>query len=150
MRVYRIGKPQYINDIEGTGSKLYGGRWNHIGTPCLYTSESRALAVLEYLVNVSIQYIPPKLSIATFEIDENSFESIALEKLPKDWQTIPASFSTKNFGTELLKKGVSGFKIPSVVIPNEFNYIINPLAGSYFFKKIKVEPFVYDTRIKKK
>jgi RES domain-containing protein len=148
MLVYRIGKTQFIRDLEGVGSKLYGGRWNHEGFSCLYTSENRALAVLEYLVNVSIQFIPRKLSLATFEIDDNHIETISLNTLPKDWYTIPASFTAKNFGTEMLKNGVPCFKVPSVVIHQEFNYIINPLAGNHFFKQVDVQDFVYDVRLR--
>lgn len=145
--VYRIGKKQFIEDLEGVGAKLYGGRWNQMGTACLYTSESRALAVLEYLVNVTIKHIPKQLSIATFEIDEKQLETPSLKNLPNDWQVIPASFTTKNFGTEMLQKGVPGFKIPSAVIPDEYNYVLNPLAGGRFFKLVEVKEFVYDVRI---
>ncbi|MEX0995912.1 MAG: RES family NAD+ phosphorylase [Flavobacteriaceae bacterium] len=147
MLVYRIGKTQFIQDLEGVGAKLYGGRWNHIGTPCIYTSESRALAVLEYLVNVTIQHIPKQLSIATFKIDEKQLETPLLKNLPEDWQSIPASYTTKNFGTEILQKGVPGFKIPSVVIPDEYNYVLNPLVVGRFFKLVEVKEFVYDVRL---
>ncbi len=147
MFVYRIGKTAFINDLEGVGAKLYGGRWNHMGIPCIYTSESRALAVLEYLVNVTIQHIPKELSIATIEIDEKQLEIPLVKSLPQEWQTIPAPYSTKNFGTEILKRGVPGIKIPSAVIHQEFNYIINPLAGNDFFKLMDVQDFVYDVRL---
>jgi RES domain-containing protein len=147
MRVYRIGKTEFIQDLEGVGAKLYGGRWNHMGTPCIYTSESRALAVLEYLVNVTIQHIPKRLSIASFEFDEKQLETPLMKSLPEDWQSIPASFTTKSFGTEMLNRGLPGFKIPSVVIPDEYNYILNPLAGGPFFKLVEVKDFVYDVRL---
>jgi len=147
MLVYRIGKTQFIQDLEGLGAKLYGGRWNHMGTPCIYTSESRALAVLEYLVNVTIQHIPKQLSIATFEIDEKQLDTPSLKNLPDDWQAIPASYTTKNFGTEMLKKGVPGFKIPSVVLPDEYNYVLNPLAGGRLFKLVDISDFEYDVRL---
>ncbi|MCI0493899.1 RES family NAD+ phosphorylase, partial [candidate division KSB1 bacterium] len=41
-----------MNDLTGTGARQYGGRWNHKGTGIIYTSESRSLAILEYLVHV--------------------------------------------------------------------------------------------------
>ena len=40
-------------------------------------------------------------------------------------------------------------QVPSIIIPNEFNYIIN--AQHKNFKKVKlklIEPFIFDTRIK--
>src|SRR5690606_19278272 len=117
MRVYRISKTQYANDLNGTGAKLFGGRWNHIDTPCIYTSSSRSLAVLEYSVNVNVDYIPRALSICIFEIDEAQITEIKTKKLPGDWKDVPAPFSTKDFGTKLLQKGNPILKIPSIVIP---------------------------------
>lgn len=149
MLVYRISKSQYVEDLEGTGAKLYGGRWNHIDTPCIYTSESMALAVLEYSVNINVNFIPRDLSIATFEIDDKHIKEFKIKKLPSDWRETPAPFSTKDFGTKQLKNAVPILKIPSTVIPYEFNYIINPFFSKKHFKLKKVQDFVYDLRIKK-
>ncbi len=46
MLVYRVGKTRFAKDLTGEGARLNGGRWNNIGTPCIYTAESRALAIL--------------------------------------------------------------------------------------------------------
>ena len=62
MLVYRIGRTKRAGDLTGEGSRLNGGRWNHKLTPCIYTSESRALALLEYTVNVNIDEIPRALT----------------------------------------------------------------------------------------
>lgn len=148
MLVYRISKTQYAHDLNGTGAKLFGGRWNHIDNPCIYTSASRSLAVLEYSVNINVDFIPRALSICIFEIDENSIKEIKPRQLPGDWQEIPAPYSTKDFGTKLLKKGTSIIKIPSIVIKDEFNYILNPNAINKDFKLVEVKDFVYDLRIK--
>lgn len=52
MKLYRIAQTAHIKDLSGTGARLYGGRWNEKGVGVVYTSESRALAILEYLVHV--------------------------------------------------------------------------------------------------
>ncbi len=148
MLVYRLSKTQYAEDLNGTGAKLFGGRWNHIDTPCIYTSASRSLAVLEYSVNVNVDFIPRALSICVFEIDEHQIKEIKLKKLPGDWKDIPAPFSTKDFGTRLLQKGEEILKIPSIVVPDEFNYILNPLASKKSFKLVEIRDFVFDLRIK--
>lgn len=148
MLVYRISKTQYARDLEGTGAKLYGGRWNHIDTPCIYTSQSIALAVLEYSVNVNIDFIPRALSVATFEIDDKKIKELKIKNLPGDWKDVPAPFSTKDLGTKLLKGGVPILKVPSTVVPFEFNYIINPFFDTKHFKLKKLQDFVYDLRIK--
>lgn len=150
MRVYRLSKTQYAKDLDGTGAKLFGGRWNHIDTPCIYTASSRSLAVLEYSVNVNVDFIPRALSISIFEIDEKAVKEIKIKKLPGDWQEAPAPYSTKDFGTKLLQKGIPIIKIPSIVIKDEFNYILNPVANEKHFKLIDVKDFVFDLRIKTK
>lgn len=150
MRVYRLSKTQYAKDLDGTGAKLFGGRWNHIDTPCIYTASSRSLAVLEYSVNVNVDFIPRALSISIFEIDEKAVKEIKIKKLPGDWQEVPAPYSTKDFGTKLLQKGIPIIKIPSIVIKDEFNYILNPLVNERHFKLVDVKDFVFDLRIKTK
>ena len=150
MIVYRIGKTKHASDLTGEGSKLFGGRWNHKLTPCIYTSESRALALLEYTVNISIEEIPRALSIAVFEIPSAGIQFIPEDQLPGNWRHIPAPSSTKYFGTNLLKASVNAtFKIPSSVITEEYNYILNPLhQDSKHFRILDIEDFVYDVRIK--
>ncbi len=150
MLVYRIGKTKYKNDLTGHGARLNGGRWNHISLPCIYTSESRALALLEYTVNVNIDDIPRALSITTIEIPNDKIEEPKITDLPGDWTQIPAPVSTKDFGTLFLKSHRSSvLKIPSSIISKEYNFILNPQhAGSKEFKVISVEDFVYDVRIK--
>lgn len=148
MKIFRITKTQYAEDLKGTGAKLFGGRWNHIDIPCIYTAESRALSVLEYAVNVNVDFIPRALSICIFEIEENQVYSLQEEELPGNWRQSPAPRSTKDFGTKLLEKKYPIIKIPSIIIPTEFNYILNPFAGNTAFKLIETRDFIFDLRIK--
>ncbi|MHB1920862.1 MAG: RES family NAD+ phosphorylase [Chitinophagaceae bacterium] len=151
MIVYRIGESRYVSDLTGEGASLFGARWNHIGTACLYTSESRALAVLEYTVNVNILDIPRALSLGTFEIPDTGIQVLTQADLPGNWKESPAPSSTKDFGTRLLQAAATPvIKIPSTVIPEEFNYLLNPShADSRDFRLLDVRDFVYDVRIKK-
>ncbi|MDQ6761022.1 MAG: RES family NAD+ phosphorylase [Bacteroidota bacterium] len=150
MVVYRIGRTIRADDLTGEGSRLNGGRWNHKLTPCIYTSESRALALLEYTVNVSIDEIPRALSFTTFEIPDAGIQEVTEEELPGNWKDVPVPSSAKDFGTALLKKEQAPvFKIPSIVITQEYNYILNPLhADSRNFKILDIKDFVFDVRIK--
>lgn len=152
MVVYRIGRTKYAYDLTGEGARLNGGRWNHRLQPCVYTSESRALAVLEYTVNVNIDDIPRALSISTVEIPEESMVELVLHELPGNWRAAPAPASAKDFGTRLLKKAeFAVIKIPSAVVPDEYNFLLNPFhKGSAGFSIVAVEDFVYDVRIKTK
>ncbi|HTI10864.1 MAG TPA: RES family NAD+ phosphorylase [Puia sp.] len=150
MIVYRVGKTRYATDLTGEGARLNGGRWNHKLTACIYTSESRALAVLEYTVNINIEEIPRTLSITTFEIPDTDIQKLSIAKLPGNWKDFPAPFSTKAFGDLLLEAAVSPvIRVPSSIIPEEFNYLLNPAhPASRDFKIVEVKDFVYDVRIK--
>ena len=150
MIVFRLSRTKWVNDLTGEGSRLKGGRWNHKGTACIYTSESRALATLEYTVNVPIDEIPRALSLVTLEIPDTHIQAFTISDLPGNWQEIPSPPSTKDFGTRLLKAAAHPvIRFPSSVIQEEFNFILNPIhAESKLFKIIEVKDFVYDVRIK--
>lgn len=150
MIVYRIGKIRYAKDLSGEGARLFGGRWNHKLTPCIYTSESRALAVLEYTVNINIEDVPRALSITTIEIPAAQIYELKEAELPGNWKLAPAPSSTRHLGTQLLKTASKAIiKLPSTIITQEYNYLLNPLHhSSKSFKIVEVKDFVYDVRIK--
>lgn len=150
MVVYRVSRTKHANDLEGEGARLHGGRWNNKMVKCLYTSESRALAALEYTVNVNIDDIPRALSIITIEIPDQKIRVLYEQDLPGDWKLSPAPSSTKDFGSALLLAAAEPvLKIPSTVIPEEYNYLLNPLhKDSRKFRILNLKDFVYDVRIK--
>lgn len=150
MFVYRLGRTKFRDDISGEGARLFGGRWNHKGTPCLYAAESRALAVLEYTVNVHIDDVPRALSMTVLEVPHHRLLRLAPKDLPGDWFHSPAPSSTKDFGTELLKKAeYLVIQIPSVIISEEYNYLVNPMHKDiHQVKVLSMHDFVYDVRIK--
>jgi RES domain-containing protein len=149
MEVYRISRTKWAGDLSGEGARLYGGRWNRKGTSCLYTSSSRSLAILEFSVNVSLDEIPRSLSIVTLNLPDQFLE-VAVKDLPGNWKDVPAPGSTRDLGTRLLQEGKHLIiRLPSTVIPQEFNYIVNPAHQHLkFCKIISVDDFVYDIRIK--
>jgi RES domain-containing protein len=150
MLVYRLCRTKYANDLSGEGSRLKGGRWNNKKTACIYTSSSRSLVLLEYTVNVNIDEIPRSLSIITIDIKDHPMFCPKISQLPGDWKESPTPSSTKEYGTALLKKNQFAiFQFPSVIMPEEYNYILNamhPLSSS--FEIVDVKDFSYDTRIK--
>lgn len=151
MQVYHLGASKFATQLSGEGAKLFGGRWNNIGQPCIYTSESQALGILEYAANVSLENIPHSLSITVYMLPDDGWKEFKLSDLPKDWNEVPAPRSTMEFGTAHLQKGrYLALKLPSVIIPTEYNFILNPLHPD--FKKIRIKevlPFNFDARIKK-
>lgn len=149
MIVFRLSSSRYAEDLSGKGAELYGGRWNSIGTPVVYTASSRALAMAEVAVHLHIQKIPKDMVMVELYIPEDSITSLPFQELNKDWEMFPYSIQTKNLGDEFFQENrFLGLKVPSAVVTSDFNFLINP--GHVEIQKIKVvniSPFRFDSRI---
>ena len=138
MYLYRVVRNNYLYDLSGTGSKLFGGRWNSPGIPALYTSASKSLAVLESLTNTPPAILQNDFSILILEITGKVLaDEMYVKDLPKNWKTYPAPVNLAKMGDKwLLGRKRLLLKVPSVIIPSEYNYIINPLHSD--MKKVKI------------
>ncbi|MBC7827796.1 MAG: RES family NAD+ phosphorylase [Chitinophagaceae bacterium] len=150
MVLYRIGKTKFAHDLEGTGAKLNGGRWNHEGVPCIYCAASRALSLLEYSAHVTLDTIPKSLSFTSFELADDLIYSVKTTKLPPNWDDWPHPMTARDFGTTLLRENkYAVLQFPSAIISEEFIYVINPLhARMKSIKIIHVRGYSYDLRLK--
>ncbi len=144
MIVYRICSTAYSEDISGMGAKLYGGRWNSKGIQILYTAECISLAVLEMLVNNHFKDFSIPLSLLKIHIPDTSKQSIIYsKKLKPNW--IKDISYTNFIGNEFIKSNINLLaKVPSAVVPDENNFLINPLHPDFVKVKIKEITF-FDT-----
>jgi len=52
---------------------------------------------------------------------------LPLDKLPGDWNSRPVSPAIKALGDRrIMEKNSVALKVPSVVVPEEYNYLVNP------------------------
>jgi RES domain-containing protein len=151
MLLYRICSSKFANDLTGEGAKINGGRWNHPGTACIYSASTRALALLEYTAHAKLHLIPRALSFTSFEVPDQSLQSFSIAQLPGNWKQFPHPKETRDFGTKFLTDNkFLVYRLPSVVIDDEMNFIINPSHPDIKLVKIKeVKDYVYDLRLKK-
>ncbi len=150
IKLYRICATEHINDLSGTGARIYGGRWNNAGYPIVYSSGSRSLAALEFLVHVPMALAPDNLSIAEIIIPDNvKRESITTSELQSNWRGYPPPEQLANIGTKWLKsKSSLLLDIPSAVVDKELNTLINPLHPDMQHVDLaKVEKFYFDSRL---
>lgn len=148
MIVYRITKNKYSRDTSGIGAFLYGGRWNSIGKHALYTSENPSLCTLEALVHLQGNQ-PQRFSLVSFSLPNDSITPLA-SKLPEDWnQDLELTSYTVALGDQFLNtQSHLALKIPSIVVSNQFNYLINPLHPRIQELKIlSIEPYSFDPRL---
>jgi RES domain-containing protein len=149
MILYRITKCNYAADLSGTGARLYGGRWNSEGKPMLYLASSRSLALLEVLVHLDPLTIPGNYCLTEIEVPDSKVITVEVEQLPEDWQDISGPVILRELGDAFLKKQeYLLMKVPSSIVPAEYNYLLNPLHPDAFdVKLLKREPFGFDRRL---
>ena len=122
---YRIVKRKFVvSAFSSLGARRFGGRWNSIGTPMIYTAGSLSLAVLEWRVHLG-QWPPPQLTVIEVEFAEALVWTP--RKLPKGWNRYPAPRSVAIFGDSWVRSQRSiVMRVPSAIVTEECNYLLNP------------------------
>jgi RES domain-containing protein len=151
MQIYRITKSKYAN-LDGIGGILVSGRWHEKGNRSVYCSENRALALLENLVRINdFTNLPNDLVQLTIKTpDDIPIYKIDHSKLPKNWTN--KILITRKMGSEvLIKNEYLLMQVPSVIVPEENNFILNPVHElTKECEIIESKPIVFDTRFMRK
>lgn len=151
--VWRLVKKRHADiadAFDGEGARKYGGRWNQPGTRMVYTAQTLSLAVLEQFVHLGPEDTHIQFVFFRTDIPEGvSIEELNPKKLPADWRVQPPSGSTQGIGTEWAESNRSAvLMVPSVTIPFEYNYVLNPKHSDFKHIRIaKPEPFSLDPRM---
>jgi RES domain-containing protein len=149
MRVWRIARQVY-DPLDGEGARRFGGRWNSRGLPAAYTAGHLSLAVLELLVHTDPDLMPQDLAVFEIELpDALSIQRIAAGALPEGWTATPDHRACRELGDAWLAQATHPIlEVPSAVVPEESNYLINPAhADSAIVKVVRTRPFVFDARL---
>jgi RES domain-containing protein len=145
---YRLVARRFMTAaFTGEAARRWSGRWNPVGVGLVYTSGSLSLASLEFLAHLdSGAELPETVSFQVWFEERLVAEP---ERLPPDWRKIPASPSTQEVGAGWCRSGRSAIlRVPSVIIPSEFNFLLNPAHPD--FKSVEIsppEPFSIDPRL---
>lgn len=127
-RIATEGKTYSASDMSGTGAAKEGGRWNSVGQPMVYTASSIALACLETLVHIK-NSLPLNRYLVSVDIPERVWNARLqlADPFPIGWDAEPAGLSSIALGDNwLAARSEAIFQVPSVIVPEEFNYLINP------------------------
>ncbi|MCC6144269.1 MAG: RES family NAD+ phosphorylase [Candidatus Hydrogenedentes bacterium] len=146
---WRIVQTRYAETaFDGEGARLYGGRWNHPGTPIVYTASTRALALLELLVHLHSEALLGRWVQIPVTFEDKHVERLSPRQLPEDWRSGMA-VGTRDIGTGWAKSGKSlVLAVPSVIVPAEMNYLINPRHPDAGKLRVgKAEPVEIDPRL---
>lgn len=140
--------PTPASAFTGEGAAIAGGRWNRKGTRAVYASSSRSLAILELLATIDRADAPADYAFASATLEET--DVVHLPSIPDGWRTPARSESTVAIGEHFIAEGAAlALAVPSVIVPQEFNYLVNPQHRRVVAMKINkaFEPFAFDERI---
>jgi RES domain-containing protein len=135
MLVYRITHKSYSNELSASGKE---GRWNGAGRKVIYCAESIALAFLENMIRRQGVGFNDDFKIMIVEIpDELKVNVLNSDDLEHGWREFKDSSKCQPLGNRWHDEGETAIlKVPSAVLPEAFNYVINSTHPDY--KKIQL------------
>ena len=154
-RLWRIatqGPSWRADDLSGQGAANDPGRWNFLGLQVIYASTSIALACLETVVHVTgDQGLPLRRWLVAIDVPAKHWQQrLSLEpaQLP-GWDASPAGRSSRSLGDRWLLRQASLIAlVPSVIVPEESNVLINPAhPGTGSLVATVIRPWSYDSRL---
>lgn len=124
MKVFRICLSKYSTQLQASG---IANRWNKYDEFVIYTGESRALSALEMVVHKSSLKMVPDYKILTIGLtDDIQIKEVDKSTLPKNWKNLESYVGLQSIGSQWYNSQESPvLKVPSVIIEEEFNYVIN-------------------------
>ncbi|MFN3511870.1 MAG: RES family NAD+ phosphorylase [Phenylobacterium sp.] len=150
-----VDAPAYeAHDLSGKGAEITGGRWNVKGLPAVYASETRALACLETMVHLNAGGLPLNRYLVQIDVPPDVWANakvVTPDELPVGWDAEPPAKASLDFASAWLKsKATALLVVPSMIIPEERNVLINPLhPDSAGVTATKVRKWLYDPRLSK-
>jgi RES domain-containing protein len=149
MEVFKICKEEYSGSLKSSGS---ANRWNLRGQNVIYTGSTRSLSTLELVVRRSS--IAPdnnyKVMVISIADDDYLFKQIHINELVENWRTLAVYSTLQEIGSKwYISQGSLILKVPSAVIPYEYNYIINSEHPDFTkcVRKVRVEDYFWDKRL---
>ena len=144
MRVFRIAAARFARSrkeaFSGQGGVRASARWHSAGRPIVYTAQSLSLVALEILVHLKQTDDLQPFRAFSVEIPD---ELISRPRsYPPRWRT--EYRVSRALGNAWLKGGDRPvLRVPSVITPGEWNYLLNPLHPAYSLKWVVSGPTVY-------
>jgi len=150
IRAWRLSKARYAGDLTGQGAARDGQRWNQSGQRAVYLGLTPEITVLEVLVHLNGVLIAP-LVLSAYEVPAGPglISEAEPEALPAGWNAIPHGQASAVFGGDWLRDGGQmGLLLPSVVVPQARNLLLNPLQPAMAeVALVHQEPFQLDERL---
>lgn len=153
--LWRISKetPDYkAADLSGGGAKMMGGRWNRKGTAAIYAASTIALATLETLAHLGDSIAIRNAFLVSITVPKSVWaarETTSAASLPATWLAEPPGATSIDFGDAWLRSNAGALLlVPSIIVPEEYNVVINPAHPSAAqITSAVTRQYVYDPRL---
>ena len=149
MEVFRICQEAYSKKLAASGT---ANRWNLPGQNVIYSGSSRSLATLELIVHRSA-IIPTsnyRVIVISLADDDNLIKQVRINELPDNWRALAAYSKLQDIGSTWYA-GLETLilKVPSAVIPYEYNYVINTEHADFNnnVQLVRTEDYFWDNRL---
>src|SRR3546814_19145587 len=111
--------------LEGSGRLGVGGRWHSKGRSIVYAAESTALAMLEVLVHLEVDSIPPPFQLMRIQVPDGLPNSAWLNSARSD-----LSLESAEWGDAWLAKGDTALAhVPSAITPDHLTLPVERRGG---------------------
>lgn len=151
LTLWRLTKAGYTDSaFSGDGAWQYGGRWTPPGKRAVYCASSRALAVLEIAVHLPATLATYAYAFFAVGVPEDLvISTVPLASLPEGWDSLVMSNDLHGYGLAWLDAAETAvMEVPSAVIPDEMNYVLNPAHPDFGRLEIgEPEAYVLDRRL---
>ena len=133
--------------MTGAGGLFAPGRWHSQGQRVVYSSSSLALATLELFVNLQNRRQLGRYVKSRILIPEGLVTELGAD-LAAAFVRDPDGFDARGCGDAWLSGKTSCvLRVPSRVVPEEANYLLNPLHPDFGKITAMTEPYVSDPRL---
>ncbi|HTB03701.1 MAG TPA: RES family NAD+ phosphorylase [Bradyrhizobium sp.] len=123
MELWRISN---YPDLSGIGGMRAGGRWHSQGRRIVYLADHPSSALLELLVHMDRDLIPPTYQLLRIDISlDVTIEAVVAGDLSGNWRT--DTIASREIGDRWLDRSTSALlRVPSAISEQGQNFLLNP------------------------
>lgn len=128
--VWRLARSEFANELDGEGPRLFGARWTSRGRNGVYTASHLSLSVLEVYVNIPQELrddLPVLRAVRVSIPDDARAAQVSQEQLAELMTGPDPMAASRTVGDNWLDRSDAlALEVPSVLVPEETNFILNP------------------------
>jgi RES domain-containing protein len=150
--VWRLARSEFANELDGHGPRLFGARWTSRGRNAVYTASHLSLSVLEVYVNIPQELrddLPILRAVRLSIPDDARTAQVSQEQLAELMAEPDPIAASRTVGDDWLDRSDTlVLEVPSVLVPEETNLVLNPAhARMVEVKIISARAFHFDPRL---